>query len=131
MASQAVARRLRASSEFSCSHCGGHEAYTCAGKGSFQSYLLNALAIQPARCCDCDALCYAFPVRPHEPVLNGFERTALVQEERKQHPPIPATLQRARTTAKAQTLRKYPRTTSRPLPPSPFHGASTNWAAGA
>jgi hypothetical protein len=73
-----IARRLRVDSKFTCSRCGGREAYGCGCKTSFERYVLNIVMVQPVRCCDCDALCYAFPVRLEGPILAGTERTALV-----------------------------------------------------
>lgn len=69
--------RLRHSSQFTCSCCGGHEAYTTRGKTKFERYVLNMVMVQPVRCCDCDALCYAFPVKPAAPILAGTQRTPL------------------------------------------------------
>jgi hypothetical protein len=77
MLGKPIARRLRVDSKFTCSRCGGREAYTCQCTSAFERYVLNMVMVQPVRCCDCDALCYAFPVRPEGPILGGTERTAL------------------------------------------------------
>ncbi len=82
MSTNPIARRLRASSEFTCSRCGGHEAYSRQGQSAFERYVLNAVMVRPVRCCDCDALCYAFPMRLDGPTLRTTERTALVREPR-------------------------------------------------
>jgi hypothetical protein len=76
MSNRRIARRLRASSEFTCSLCGGHEAYSCQGRRTFEHYVLNAMRVRPLRCCDCDGLCYAFPMRLDDPILRGIERIA-------------------------------------------------------
>jgi transcription elongation factor Elf1 len=78
MSRKPIVRRLRVSSEFTCSRCGGREAYSCQEQSTFERYLLNAVMVRRIRCCDCDGLCYAFPVRLDGPVLAGTERTALV-----------------------------------------------------
>jgi hypothetical protein len=82
MASQPIARRIQPASEFTCSRCGGHEAYVCPSQNLFLRYALRPLMVQPARCCDCDALCYAFPARLSAPVQHGVQRTALVSQSR-------------------------------------------------
>jgi hypothetical protein len=73
-----IARRLRVSHEFTCSRCGGHEAYNCRGQNAFERYVLNMVRVRPVRCCDCDSRYYAFPVHLEGPVLSGTERTQLV-----------------------------------------------------
>jgi hypothetical protein len=73
-----IVRRLRRSPEFTCSRCGGHEAYFCRSQRVFDRYLLAMVMVRPVRCSDCDALCYTFPVRPDGPILNGTERTPLL-----------------------------------------------------
>jgi hypothetical protein len=71
-------RRIRVSSKFVCSRCGGREAYCCEGRSPFERYVLNRVMVQPIRCCDCDRLCYAFPVRAEGHPESGTRRTALV-----------------------------------------------------
>ncbi len=78
MSNRPIALRLRASSEFTCSRCGGHEAYSCQGRRTFERYVLKAMMVRSLRCCDCDSLCYAFPIRRDDPILSGIERTAAV-----------------------------------------------------
>jgi hypothetical protein len=131
MSSPALANRLRSASEFTCSRCGGREAYTCQSQRAFDRYLLTALAIQPARCCDCDALCYAFPVRPQEPVLSGCSRTALVPVPRPESVQARVEARPAVAPTMSPTWRKFPHPT-----PNPIHGANSNgapnrWAVGA
>lgn len=72
--------RLRVSSNFICSRCGGREAYCCHGQSAFERYVLNRVAVRAVRCCDCDSLCYAFPVQLEGQILGGNERTALVAQ---------------------------------------------------
>jgi len=71
-------RRIRVSSKFVCSRCGSREAYCCEGRSPFERYVLNRVMVQPIRCCDCDRLCYAFPVRAEGHPESGTRRTALV-----------------------------------------------------
>jgi hypothetical protein len=78
MSGKPVVQRLRVSSRFACSRCGGREAYCCQGQSAFQRYVLNMVMVRTVRCCDCDGLCYAFPVRVEGHIRNGNERTALV-----------------------------------------------------
>jgi len=73
-----ISRRLRVSSRFICSRCGGTEAYCCRGRSLFERYMLNRIMVRPVRCCDCDGLCYAFPLRLAGNIRSGAERTALV-----------------------------------------------------
>jgi hypothetical protein len=78
MSGKPIARRLRVSSRFICSRCGGGEAYCCQAKSLFERYVLNIVMVRPIRCCDCDGLCYAFPMRLDGGIRGGAERTALV-----------------------------------------------------
>lgn len=78
MSGKLIGRRLRASAEFTCSHCGGHEAYCCQGQSAFERYVLNRLMVRGVRCCDCDVLCYVFPVRLDGHILDGNQRTPLM-----------------------------------------------------
>jgi hypothetical protein len=121
MSTKSNARRLRASSEFTCSHCGGHEAYTCHGQSTIEHYLLSALMVQSARCCDCDNLCYAFPVRLSSPILSGSERTALARQPHWTEP-------RTRP-----ALRKRPTRTTGGFPTAQrdFRSGTAGWAVGA
>ena len=78
MSGKLIARRLRVSSEFTCSRCGGRQAYCCQSQSAFERYILSLVMVRSVRCCDCDNLCYAFPVRVEGHVQGGYERTALV-----------------------------------------------------
>jgi len=78
MSGKLIGRRLRASAEFTCSRCGSHEAYCCQGQSAFERYVLNMVMVRAVRCCDCDGLCYAFPVQLHGPILGGSRRTPLM-----------------------------------------------------
>lgn len=77
MSGKSIARRLQVSSRFTCPRCGGREAYGCGCRTAFERYVLNMVMVQPVRCCDCDGLSYAFPMRLEGPILAGNERTAL------------------------------------------------------
>jgi hypothetical protein len=124
MSSQPIARRLRTSSEFTCSHCGGHEAYRCQSSNALERLVLNTLMVQPSRCCDCDALCYAFPVRLSRPASNSFQRTPLLPNPLQSRPPAFAAVAR-------ESLLSRPRVAkaSRPAVPRDFRPA-TSFAMG-
>jgi hypothetical protein len=79
MSSRPFARRLRASSEFTCSRCGGHEAYRGQEQNAFER-ILSTVMVRSVRCCDCDALCYAFPMPSQNPSHGRLERAVLVCE---------------------------------------------------
>lgn len=78
MSKKPIAGRFRVSSEYICSRCGSHEAYCCRSQNAFERYILNIVMVRAVRCCDCDALCYAFPVRIDGHPLSANERVALV-----------------------------------------------------
>ena len=84
-------RRLRSSSNFTCSRCGGHEAYNVKIKNAWERLLLQAVMVRPIQCCDCDALCVAFPVRHSNPIAADLAKTELRPEPRPAQLPRPVT----------------------------------------
>jgi len=78
MSSKPIAGRLRVSSEFTCSLCGGREAYCSHSQSAFERYILNVVMVRSVRCCDCDNLCYAFPVGLNGEGMGVNERVPLM-----------------------------------------------------
>jgi hypothetical protein len=138
MSSQAIAHRLRSSTEFTCSRCGSREAYPPQRGSGFERHLLKALLIQPIRCCDCDALCYAFPLRLDGPVMDGKRRNGLSPAVSSAFSPAfsPAMKRAAPRTrpVHARSAVQQNRSRLRPATAIParardFHG-TTSWAMG-
>jgi len=75
MSNRRIARRLRASSEFTCSLCGGHEAYSCQVGEHSNITFLNAMRVRPCAAATVTAL-LRLPMRLDDPILRGIERIA-------------------------------------------------------
>ena len=105
MASHLIAHRVSPTAEFTCSLCGGHEAYTFQSQSAFVRYLLHPLMMQPARCCDCDTPCNAFPARVSAPVARGVQRTAPLSRSTVAQSRVPLSTTPQPASEKVMTLR--------------------------